>query len=250
MHKEKIIAHFLKIDVSDLTNETVMDHTVVPSSVMLHRMYAALADKGYIANDPASIVTYGDFLKSIGKDQSTKENISAQHKKTNEFDESVLSVGIDIEELSNFEIVDSYQDDSFYKSNFSAEEIRYCELRVDPRVSFAGLFVLKEAVVKADNSLKKYSFSNIVISHTDSGKPLFKGFSISLSHSDHHVVAVACKLTDKLCNDPLPSVTELGKEMRSIVYNEIYKNNKYLLKIIVSISISVAIALTIYSLFV
>ena len=66
-----IIAHFLKKEVKDIDQDTVMDYTVVPSSLLLHRMYAELADKGYMINDPASITTYADFLEILSSSSSS-----------------------------------------------------------------------------------------------------------------------------------------------------------------------------------
>lgn len=191
-----IIAHFLKIDADDISRATVIDYTAVPSSLLLHRMYAALAEKDYLVDDPASITTYSDFLDVFSSPVSIVEkdtHIQADNK-NKVADDKASFIGIDIEEISTFEEVDDYTNHQFYKDNFSLEEIGYCTLKENPLQSFAGLFSLKEAIVKADNSFKKTKFNKIKITHSDRNKPLFHDFSLSISHSEKHVVAVACKI--------------------------------------------------------
>jgi phosphopantetheine--protein transferase-like protein len=243
-----IIAHFLKKKVEDITEDTVMDNTVVPSSLLLHRMYAALADKGYIVDDPASIITFKEFSNaSVGsisaphKDSVTdnnkidsvsdnniftstsaseaKEDIKEENNNIDRVDdENILSIGIDIEEISSFEPVDNYMEDNFYKNNFSQEEITYCMSKVNPVESFAGLFSLKEAIIKADNSFKKIKFNKINITHSDDRKPMFDGFALSLSHSKNNAVAVAHRINyeknQSLSNEDLKKL--VNQEIKNI----------------------------------
>ena len=199
MQKAKsIIAHFSKVEVDEIDKSTVMNHTVVPSSLLLHRMYAALADKGYIVEDPSSIVTYGDFLTALTintKDFILKsvdaETISNEMLEGDFF----FSSGIDIEEISLIKNIENHTRDPFFQENFSKDEIEFCMSKPNPQQSFAGLFSAKEAIVKADHSFKKTKFNKINITHDIFHKPIFKGFSISISHSAHHVVAIAIKVS-------------------------------------------------------
>ena len=48
LQAKKVIAHFLKVEASEINETTVMNYTVIPSSLLLHRMYSVLADKGYV----------------------------------------------------------------------------------------------------------------------------------------------------------------------------------------------------------
>ncbi len=95
-----------------------MDYTVVPSSLLLHRMYAELADKGYMIDDPASITTYADFLEILSSSSSSAQiNANeAKNKYVNEIinnsdslikADNILSVGIDLEEISSFKSVNN-----------------------------------------------------------------------------------------------------------------------------------------------
>ena len=227
---KSIIAHFLKNNIDDINETTVMDYTVVPSSLLLHRMYAALADKGYVVGDPASIVTYGDFLRSVQSSDNINQTYISEQLTTNTTTESdnALIIGIDIEEISSFDITDDYANHQFYKSNFSLEEIQYCITKPDPVQSFAGMFSVKEAIVKADNSFKKIEFNKLKIIHTATNIPMFKGFSLSISHSKKHVVAVACKIHNQK-NKSLPE-----REIKQLVAREVKDTVRTLMVIGVS----------------
>ena len=96
---KSIIAHFLGMEVHEIDDSTVMNHTAVRSSLLLHRMYAALADEGYILEDPTSIENFGDLCRVIsasGNDTVTKgltmDLTASQSLERSEF----FSSGIDI----------------------------------------------------------------------------------------------------------------------------------------------------------
>lgn len=197
LQAKKVIAHFLKVEVSEIKETTVMNYTVIPSSLLLHRMYAVLADKGYVLEDPSSVVTYSDFLNDIS-DNTKEPDFKAFETKafSNEISDKSLffSSGIDIEELSIIKNIKDCPNDPFFKQNFSKEEIEHCMSKPDPSQSFAGLFCAKEAIIKADNSFKKVKLNKINIIHDASDKPMFEGFSISISHSTNYVAALALKV--------------------------------------------------------
>jgi holo-[acyl-carrier protein] synthase len=221
---KSIIAHFLGMEVHEIDDSTVMNHTAVRSSLLLHRMYAALADEGYILEDPTSIENFGDLCRVIsasGNDTVTKgltmDLTASQSLERSEF----FSSGIDIEKVSLFKNIDEYVSDSFFTENFTAAEIQYCISKPHPQQSFAGLFCAKEAIVKADNSFKKTKFNSINISHNCADKPIFEGFSLSISHSEDYAVAVAVKfnLTE------FPQLVQ--KEIEQLVEHEKNKTIKF-----------------------
>jgi len=234
MQKAKlVIAHFLKIEAGDIDNSTVMNHTAVPSSLLLHRMYAALADEGYILEDPAAIVNFGDFSRSFSAnvDDFILESIDRTTTiETNEVN-SFISSGIDIEEVLSIENTDDYANNIFYQENFSKEEIQYCVAKADPRQSFAGLFSAKEAIVKADSTFKKTKFNQINITHNVFNKPIFEGFSISISHSKNYAVAIASKV------DLVELRSFMTKEIQQVLKSERKKQLK-LVALITALSLS------------
>ena len=191
---KEVIAHFLNIEIYEIEEATVMNHTMVSSSLLLHRMYAVLADKGYVLEDPSSIVTYGDFRKALNSDVG--KSTSSQSEIINQFNDkniyvSTTGIGIDIEEISNLPAVQNFSTDRFYIDNFSTYEIEYCMIKKNPLKSFAAIFSLKEAIIKADNSFLGKKFNQINIMHTTEGKPKFKNFILSTSHTNDLVVSVA-----------------------------------------------------------
>tara|TARA_B100000780_G_C21086195_1_gene437589 strand:- start:121 stop:906 length:786 start_codon:yes stop_codon:yes gene_type:complete len=212
-----VISHFLKIDVDEINNATVINHTAIKSSLLLHRMYAKLASEGFILEDPASIETFGDFIMALSdekdnllNDSSGIGNIDKKIKSNGrKLINPILSVGVDIESVSSLEYSDEYSSNIFYTENFTNDEIQYCVSKPNPQQSFTALFATKEAIIKADNSYKKVKFNAINIKHNEIDKPSFKDFSISISHSEEYVVAVAIKLD----SHNLPNLIE----------NEIYK---------------------------
>jgi phosphopantetheinyl transferase (holo-ACP synthase) len=206
MQKAKeIFSKFINKPLEEITSETVIDKRAVPGSVLIHRMYAALAKDGYYVSDMTSIKTYGDFEREItgeirGRDAT---NLSAKTSLTNVSSNAELpqlasqcgnlDIGIDIEDIDNMPIVNDYREEPFYTANFSQREISYCILQHNPQASFAGKFAAKEALVKADNNLQKMPFCEIEILNNESGRPVFDGFSISISHSRTVAIAMAIK---------------------------------------------------------
>lgn len=191
---KNVIAHFLQIDANEIHQQTVMNNKVISSSLKLHRMYSVLADRGFVVPDPSSIVTYGDFLSAVNEASSIKkyQKIEMSDIGTENFNLTENpSIGIDIEFVPSFEQILNQNENHFLKSNYTTTEIEYCLSRVNPSESFAGLFAAKEALVKANIKLKDRAFKDINIEHDMFGKPTYKGFSISISHSSNFVVAVA-----------------------------------------------------------
>ena len=195
---KEIIATFIKKDATQINNDTLIDKSVIPGSVLLHRMYSALSAEGYHIVNKDKIRTYGDFVAEINKTDNVSESklesksITVDKKIANRGSNG-LSVGIDIEDIFNMPIASDYREHKFYLDNFSQKEISYAILQADPRATFAGRFAAKEAIVKADNSYKMVPFKEIEILNDDNGKPIFKDFVLSISHSNNEAVAIALK---------------------------------------------------------
>ena len=105
-----VIAHFLDIDPSQIDQHTLMDHTVIKSSLLLHRMFAALAKEGYLLEDPASIETFGDFEQAISEEIDSPPSIqnSEKEKETHHSNkkeaQSIFKKEIGKEENKNFKL--------------------------------------------------------------------------------------------------------------------------------------------------
>lgn len=136
-----------------------------------------------------------------------------QDKSTTEMVESLMKVnasansnpGVDIESIDALDI----HNDTFIERNFTQQEITYCRAQPNPQASFTGRWSAKEAVFK---SLKVESkgagapLKDIEIVNAETGAPTVvlhgdakaaadksgvKDTTVSISHSDAQVIAVA-----------------------------------------------------------
>jgi phosphopantetheine--protein transferase-like protein len=197
---KETLSGFLKTDPASIHADTVIDRSALGNSILLHRMYARILEDGFEVHNYNDIRTFGDLITRInGKDKAPTQiidnNFSKEKKapailKLNS-NNLMLPIGIDIEDISNFDEAEDYREHIFYKSNFTPQEISYCLLQNNVRLSFVGLFAAKEAIVKANNDYQSNSFSAIQIEHDNKGKPYHKNFSISISHTNDTAIAVA-----------------------------------------------------------
>jgi holo-[acyl-carrier protein] synthase len=72
-----------------------------------------------------------------------------------------MNVGIDLVKISRFKELQYTENESFYKKNFSDNEIKYCLKFNEPYKHFAGKFAIKEAVIKSiekKNRIVRYNY--------------------------------------------------------------------------------------------
>jgi len=201
------VSKYTKIPAEQIAASTVIDRSTVASSIILHRMYAQLANEGIVVNDYTTIKTFGQLMANVnGKEVSNFTTDTAQPISYSATEHTQApSIGIDIENITAMAPANDFREDNFYKMNFSPAEIAYCILQPKPYASFAGLFAAKEAIIKADNSYKSKTFNLIAIDHLPDGKPVFPGFQISISHTAEMAIAVAVKnisLTQAISANP------------------------------------------------
>ncbi|MEO5967188.1 MAG: 4'-phosphopantetheinyl transferase superfamily protein [Ferruginibacter sp.] len=189
----QIVSKFTGIPENELSGNIRIDRVVLKNSILVHRMYAVLAEAGFNVDQYHSIKTLADLEKTLSGDETNSFITNEPLISITEEIKSTFPVGIDIENVIEMPITDDFRTHEFYKQNFSNSEISYCILQSDPYASFCGLFSVKEAIVKADNSYKNLGFNKIVIFHSENNKPNFSGFSISISHSDTFSIAIAIK---------------------------------------------------------
>ncbi|MEO8416163.1 MAG: 4'-phosphopantetheinyl transferase superfamily protein [Ginsengibacter sp.] len=229
---KKIISEHTKISIEQLQPGTEIGRSAVGNSIILHRMYAAMAKEGIEIPGYQEIKTFGDLvnrMQGTPESQNHHEVISFNSK----YADVATGIGIDIEEIAKMPLVDDFRNDAFYTMNFTPEEISYCVVMPGPYASFAGLFAAKEAIVKADNLYREFSFDKIFIDHLPGGKPVFGGFSISIAHAQNIAVAVAIKNM---------AVKEVSPQM------EITKNNSpaFLVSVIALVIAFIAICISLY----
>ena len=190
---KQIVADFTKIPNGQLTSETRIDRSVISNSIVLHRMYAAIAKNGFVISDYQKIKTFGELLQKVSGKENAETAVLVEHKaEAKQITYSNDSgIGIDIEEISQMPQVTDFRQEEFYTTNFTSEEISYCSLQPDPYASFCGIFAVKEAIIKADNKYKGISFYKIFIDHSPQGKPFLNGFKISIAHKNNFAIAIA-----------------------------------------------------------
>ena len=104
-----------------------------------------------------------------------------------------FDVGIDLVKIDRFKKIPFQENESFYKKNFSKEEIEYCLKFEEPYKHFAGKFAIKEATIKAIN--KKIELLEIKTYH-DKSKPKVSiineeiDFKVSVSHDGDYAIAI------------------------------------------------------------
>jgi phosphopantetheinyl transferase (holo-ACP synthase) len=191
---KEIVSVFIKVPAGQIGSGTPVDRSVLQSSILVHRMYARLAEEGIVIENYAGIKVFGDLLQgAIGASPAASTPSTAPPLQRAATDADPLSgIGIDIEEIAALPRTTDFRKEAFYTQNFTAAEIAYCILQPDPYSSLTGLFAVKEAIVKADGQYR-VPFNMIGISHSAEGKPIYPGFGLSISHAGGMAVAVAVR---------------------------------------------------------
>lgn len=108
----------------------------------------------------------------------------------------VLGIGIDIQARSSMPEAADLRADRFYAANFAPGELAHCIQQGDPRLSLAGLWAAKEAIVKAGAAApdKNGGLAVIEILHDNDGSPQYPRCLISISHDQGLAVGVCIRM--------------------------------------------------------
>lgn len=123
----------------------------------------------------------------------------------------ISSIGIDLVEVQRIEEAITRYGDRFTTRVFTPWEIQYCRSKINPMLSFAGRFAVKEAVFKAVGTgfAEGVKWKSVEVVNNPRGQPQVRlgkairdhigdsEVKISLSHTIDHAVAVAVLLKDK-----------------------------------------------------
>jgi phosphopantetheine--protein transferase-like protein len=198
---KEIIAVFIKVPAGQIGPATAIGRSALGSSILVHRMFAKLAEAGWVGDNYSDIKVYADLwpagrpaaaLPFVPSDISNAATTLPTMEIMQQA-EALPGVGIDMEEISAMPETQDFRSTEFYRMNFSPAEIAYCILQPDPYSSFAGLFAAKEAIFKADPQFRGRPFNTIAIDHSTEGKPLCPGFGLSVSHAGGMAVAIAVR---------------------------------------------------------
>ena len=122
----------------------------------------------------------------------------------------IHSLGVDLVEISRIKRAIERYRKRFIERVYTPTEIRYCQFKFKPEVSFAARFAAKEAVLKALGTgiTAEGGFRSVEIVNDELGKPQVKlreGLSkmlndkriiVSLSHTDEYAIAQAILVSD------------------------------------------------------
>jgi phosphopantetheine--protein transferase-like protein len=188
-----IVSVFIKLPAEQIGAGTPIDRSALQSSILLHRMYAKLAEEGVRVENYANIKVFGDLLQQQGDNSGNNSQPAGMIAPLSIIAgiRATPAIGIDIEEVAALPKTTDFRKAEFYTMNFTPAEIAYCILQPDPYSSFAGLFAAKEAIIKADGRYRAHAFNTLEIGHSAEGAPLHPGFGLSISHANGMAAAVA-----------------------------------------------------------
>ena len=104
-----------------------------------------------------------------------------------------MNVGIDLIQIDRFKKIPYSENKSFYKKNFSNDEIEYCLKFSEPYKHFAGKFAAKEATKKTLDL--KFNMLDIEIKNINSKPQIIIPFNdyefdVSISHDGDYAIAI------------------------------------------------------------
>jgi holo-[acyl-carrier protein] synthase len=122
----------------------------------------------------------------------------------------VNSIGIDLVEIQRIEEAITRYGEKFTDRVFTPWEIQYCHSKINPMLSFAGRFAVKEAVFKAVGTgfAEGVKWKSVEVVNDRKGRPQVrlgkairdhigeKEILISLSHTHNHAIAAAILVAD------------------------------------------------------
>jgi len=223
-----IVSVFIKLPADQIGAGTPIGRSALQSSILLHRMYARLAEEGVRVENYADIKVFGDLLQqqgnSAGNDPQPPGVMAPLS--TNTGITATPAIGIDIEEVAALPKTTDFRKAEFYTMNYTPAEIAYCILQPDPYSSFAGLFAAKEAIIKADGRYRPRTFNTLEICHSAEGAPLHPGFGLSISHANGMAAAVAIPTGAGLLPQPalreISSAASAAPAARSAIYAALF----------------------------
>jgi phosphopantetheinyl transferase (holo-ACP synthase) len=141
---------------------------------------------------------------------NTKESLKSQ-KEYNSNNFSGLLSGVDIQKVSEFfpDLEKFSKNDKNLLGIFTKTELSYAESKSNTRETLAGIFAAKESIFKCSN-IEKRNWSEIELKYKN-GKPEYKGYTISISHSGEYAIATAIKEIQSF--DQNTVISELKEEI-------------------------------------
>ena len=161
------------------------------------------------------------FWKSGLNKQSSNAELKFNY--SNESATRNSSIGIDIQSVSEFfpDISQVDKHSTELSSIFTKRELSYAESKSNPIETLAGIFSAKEAIYKSINiDLKDWIEIEVLY---ESGKPTYKDFTLSISHSKDYVTAVAIapqdyRKSESVKESPVRNVSDKQNNILNFLY--------------------------------
>ena len=121
----------------------------------------------------------------------------------------IIGVGIDILEIKRIQHLLDKFGNHFENKYFTSNEIQFCKSRKDIVSSFAKIFSIKEAIIKAISNKSGMTWHNTEILHDELGKPIASvycdiygnipsnKYSIHISTSDEKLYVVSIAIVEQ-----------------------------------------------------
>lgn len=207
-----IVATFLDLDSDQVSRDLPLTSARIQGSLARTRLAAAIQrELGVNCKAIHSARTFGELQTAVcGSGEVHRSAPALDHEQSGHRFSSLepgitthLSCGIDIEMVADLPIVQDYWEDTFYSTTFTASEIAYCLMQVNPSMHFAARWCAKEALKKCDAAYQQIDFKHIEVAQTESGAPFLQytgngiaerlSVAVSLSHTPHIAVATVVK---------------------------------------------------------
>ncbi|MDR1390915.1 MAG: holo-ACP synthase [Holosporales bacterium] len=125
----------------------------------------------------------------------------------------IIGVGVDIVDIKRIATLLKKFGNKFEKKFFTNHEVVFCNKRCNPENSFAKLFSLKEATIKAVSNASGITWHDMEVTHDVNGRPIMslagnalknlqkksENFSIHASVSDEKGYATAFVIIETCC---------------------------------------------------
>ena len=237
MYKAMVTSNLILDLYKKYTGRNLPDNGLISvndfSSINFDRFITDLIDLGI--NWDGSTIDISELINGSLKINLSDLDLLEINSSTKNIDiqESNISLGIDIQFLSDFPDCIDFWESTFYTSKFTTNEICYCLKKKNPIETFCGLYSCKESIIKVNNNLQ---WKDIEIKYNDYGKPYFENYSISISHSNKYCISIAL-FQNSITVNKIISNESVNKNL--INEPRIFENNKLIIFFLLIINISI-----------
>ena len=216
----QIVSELMEIDSARITSDLPLAGRGMQGSLARTRLDAAIRKRiGIRCPAVYAAKSFGELEAAIFSDSAPPElpvvvTSSRVDAGKPDMSSTMISCGIDIENVEDLPAAKDYREDEFYKLSFTPTEIAYCLLQENPRMHFAARWCAKEALKKCDAGYLHSEMSAIELVTSDGGAPYLAllrdgvvtrlPVGVSISHTSDTAVAVVVRESARL-SQPLPA---------------------------------------------